>query len=295
MEYSRNFIFKNHKHHNTQSVYNFPMVGDNWRTELLKALDTVKDATADVAKVNITMGTVLKDKRDDELRYFTPGDNFPLFSHPYRIHRFSHWGDLFEKVSEVDINSSIQKSRPNTKWELLLVTNARIEISYPNVNMGGIPSLPEYLKSLHCIRGLTHRLHDPYEAYDDNNCAVRALAYHRLSGNDPNISSAPPQRPTDGELDNMTENLRDQWAKDGLDSTEIDEFEECFDIDVDVFNLLPDNTATPVYLSEGKRGIKNRLTLNLYKNHLSYVSNRKAYLLKYCCDGCGRCFDRFCI
>ena len=147
LEGARNHIFKDHVHSNVNSSYNFPLVGDDWHADLRRKLETVRDTTSDVTKVNITMGMVLKKKDSEKLRYFTPGENFPLFTYPYQINRYSDWGDLMEQVSIVNIAQNIKRNRPSTKWELVLVTNANVDVSYLNVNMGA-GSVPDYIRAL---------------------------------------------------------------------------------------------------------------------------------------------------
>ena len=288
LERARNYIFKDHVHTNIHSAYNFPLTGEDWHTDLCQALGTVRDATSDVVKSNITLGLLLKKKDTDELRYFTPGDNFPLFDHPYQINRFSDWGDLIEKASITNITQSVNRNRPDTKWELVMVTNANVDVYYANVNMG-MGSVPDYINWLHCVHNLVYNSNG--KPFNDKKCAARALAFHHLSQNNPNISKSP-KPVSDAALSALTDELHEQWGLNGVQTTQLPEFERCFDIDVDVFTLLRDNTAIPIYLSKGKRGPNRKITLNLYKDHLSYVSHTKAYLLKFSCDGCGRHFDK---
>ena len=50
-----------------------------------------------------------------------------------------------------------------------------------------------------------------------------------------------------------------------------------------------DDGCVPRYLSNGS--YEDVLTLNLFDKHLSYVSNRDAYLVKWKCGACSRHFD----
>ena len=134
---NRNYIFAGHSHSDLRSSFNFAFTGNNWKKELTEALDTARKAVKfDCVKVNACLGFILKDSNSGEYRYFTPGENFPLFTHPIRIDRFNDWDKVFDKATIEEAMSNVDKVRPNTKWNLVIVTNVVVHVFYLNCSMG---------------------------------------------------------------------------------------------------------------------------------------------------------------
>jgi hypothetical protein len=92
----------------------------------------------------------------------------------------------------------------------------------------------------------------------------------------------------------------DQWCKyintdlspndfSGIQLHEIPKAEECFQININIFERQQDGAVVPIYKSSYK--FKSNIYLNLHGHHLSYVNNFKAYAKKYQCPKCQRHFD----
>ena len=286
---NRNFVFQNHFHDSTHSTYNFPIRGDgDWHSVVREKLNVVKKANPDAVKLNACLGYVLEDEETKKYRYFAPGENFPLFEYPVRIDREGDWESAINNLDIRRVLDNVELTRPDTNSELRMVTNINITVSYLGVNMGnGI--IPDYVKRNHniiCLDAIRHGF-----PFQDRKCAVRALAFHQLSNNDP-TQRTPPEYVTDRQLRIRTLELAKQWDMDGLDLSDVGKFEDKFDIDVDIYSLQPDESVTLIYMTRGKRGITKRITLNLHEQHLSYVSYTKAYLIKYQCLACKRHFSQ---
>ena len=283
---NRHFIFQNHRFDNLRSEFHFELVNAiDWYQSLHQSLDIVKRAVNSAVKINISMGYLLKNKQTGAYRYFVSGSNFPLFKYPIRIDRPHHWTKVSENLNMDFITSEIHKTRPDTKWALFMVTNAVIEVFHLGVVMG-CGDVDNHVKVSQSIRSLTHDSNK--RKFSDNLCAVRALAFHQLSKNDP-FSHKPPLEVRDLELETLTRSLSQQWNQ-LLTPENIPDFEDKFDIDVDVYCLEKGDVVRPIYLSEGTRGL-NKMFLNLNHDHASYVTNFRAYARKFQCDGCGRHFE----
>lgn len=284
---NRSDIFMPHQYDDVRTEFNFAFVTADWYPELLEAFKIVQDATKDEAvKVNAYVGQVLIDEDTKDLRYFKAGGNFPLMPEPMRVDRPTDWQRIVPSLDIEHITKKINEERPSTKWKLLMVTNVTFVISYLNVTMG-CADVEEHVKKSTCIVKLTTDWHG--HRFNDSHCAVRALAYHHLSGNDPNY----PTRhniPTDTNLRKKTLEYAKLWNKTGLrlEKAEIERFENVFNIDVDIFNMQADKSVYPIFLSNGTR--TDKLTLNQSLQHLSYVSNVQGYLKKFKCTCCDRHF-----
>ena len=77
------------------------------------------------------MGLLLKDATTGEqYKYFTPGENFALFKFPVLIDHRKSWNRLFREKIIDKAAKSADKVKPNTRWELVTVTNVNVDVYY---------------------------------------------------------------------------------------------------------------------------------------------------------------------
>ena len=183
---------------------------------------------------------------------------------------------IYSRLDEESLNAYVTHHRENTKWIPLMITNIVIHLYYLGVPMGS-GALPRYIKGHNCIVGLDKDRHGT--PYEDKLCGLRCLAFHHSL-----------KDTWDGfrGLETRTKVLKQQWEYHGLDLLHLPQFEECFNINVDIYSLCEDGAVIPRYFSEEVH--QDKMVLNLYDTHLSYVTNVPAYLQKYHCDCCGRNF-----
>ncbi len=74
----------------------------------------------------------------------------------------------------------------------------------------------------------------------------------------------------------------------GIKSDQFVLFEECFSISIDIFEKVDKDMVIPVYKSTHK--YDDKMVLNMYKNHLSYVTHFKNYANKFQCSLCDKLF-----
>ena len=143
----------------------------------------------------------------------------------------------------------------------------------------GAGELPQFIKTHHCIVGLDKDRMG--KLYKDNLCGIRCLAFHL------NLKET-----GDGYqgLETRTKELKQQWRQGGLDLLRVPDFEVAFNISVDIYSLCEDGSVIPRYLSEEVH--PDKMVLNLWDSHLSYVTNIPTYLQKYCCESCERHFNK---
>ena len=75
----------------------------------------------------------------------------------------------------------------------------------------------------------------------------------------------------------------------GVELCDIPEVEDCFKININIFERQADKTVTPVYKSQHIH--KSTMYLNMHKNHLSYVKKFNSYAKKFHCPTCDRHFN----
>ena len=279
-------IFSHHHFTPVSASFNFPLTlllnRDGWIGEIYQTLDLVANVNNDESfKINLSMGFILVNRDTGEYRFFVPHANSAFFKTPIRIDRPSSWRELYSQLDEEALKTYVTHHRENTKWIPLAITNVVIHLYYLGAPLGS-GELPDYIKDHQCIIGLDKDYHHG-TLYKDKLCGVRCLAFHL------NLKEK-----GDGYrgLETRTKTLKQQWEPSGLDLLDVPQFEDTFDIDVDIYSLREDGTVIPRYLSEERHS--DKMVLNLHDAHLSYVKNIPAYLKKYCCHSCGRHFDQLC-
>ncbi|KAK3098713.1 hypothetical protein FSP39_022331 [Pinctada imbricata] len=74
----------------------------------------------------------------------------------------------------------------------------------------------------------------------------------------------------------------------GIPLEEIHQLEQCFQVNINIFEMREDGSVFPI-----RKSIKHHqdtMNLNMFDEHLSYISNMKTYSKKYQCTTCDRCF-----
>ena len=251
---------------------------DGWVREVHHALDLVSNLNnTESFKLNVSMGFILMHRETEEYRFFAPHNNNAFFKKPIRIDRPSSWREVYSQMDEESLTAYVTQHRENTKWIPLMVTNVDIQLFYLGVSMGA-GELPQFIKTHHCIIGLDKDRMG--KLYKDNLCGIRCLAFH-LNFKETGDGY--------GGLGARTKELKQQWRQGGLDLLRVPEFEDAFNISVDIYSLCEDGSVIPRYLSQGLH--QDNMVLNLWDSHLSYVTNIPAYLQKYRCDSCERHFN----
>ena len=274
-------IFTPHRFTPVSADFNFPvnllLKQDGWINEIYQTLDLVANINNDESfKINLSMGFILVNRDTAEYRFFVPHANNAFFKKPVRIERPSSWRELYSQLDEESLKGYVTHHRESTTWIPLMITNIMIHTFYLGTPMGN-GKLPQYIKDHRSIVGLEKDRHGiPYK---DKLCGLRCLAFHL------NLKDT-----GDGyrELETRTRELKQQWEYHGLDLLHVPQFEDTFNISVDIYSLCEDGAVVPRYLSEEMH--QDKMVLNLHDIHLSFVMNVPTYLQKYRCESCGRNF-----
>ena len=68
------------------------------------------------------------------------------------------------------------------------------------------------------------------------------------------------------------------------------DLEKCFCLNLHVYELQPDDTVIPLFIS--RSSFENDIYLNRYKNHLSYIKDFYSYAKKFTCVACQKMFHK---
>ena len=285
LESNQDHIFAPHRFTALSTDYSFPIMSlvtnQQWTDQIHHRLDCVADIEREQAfKINFSVGVVLIHRENGEYRFFTPHHNNAFFKTPKRIDRPSSWRGVYNDLTDDTLTTYIMNHRDDTKWIPIMLTHVVVHLYHLGVTMGS-GELPDYIKTLKSVVPLDrNREKMGAPLYEDSDCALRALAYHY------NVKEH-----GDGfkNLDVRMKKLKQHWKRDGLELNKVQEFEDIFKISIDIYSYSEDGGIIPRYLTTNTH--EDRMTLNLFDTHLSYVSNVEAYLQKYQCASCGRHFD----
>ena len=107
-----------------KDIINFPVynLDDN---ELMKVLDTIKEKYRRI-KVNISLGFILRNREDDELKFFHPSNNNMLFQLPLKID--NDFKNLKDELLNTDWFEVVRQQRPSTKWIVEKIICIRFDV-----------------------------------------------------------------------------------------------------------------------------------------------------------------------
>ncbi|KAK3097803.1 hypothetical protein FSP39_013348 [Pinctada imbricata] len=293
-ETNASHILQRHQEGSVTSTYNLPLTNDFSVHEIMEAVEEIYDRQQHAFRLNLNFGLILVNTETGEYRYFIPYSNESLFQRPIYISRRRDLEKLRKRLDRFNIMDYILQQRPNTKWKPVLITNVHFHLYSLNYPLGTSLHLPNYIASLRSIVSLDKDEHNG-QPFQDNLCAFRCLAVHRHNKT---------------KLETYTRNYFKQWmdylqSQDEKEETtnsyqdfvgvgldQMADFEKCFAINVNIYDLKEDGLAQSIYKSRCQ--FSETMQLNMYQHHLSYISNFNAYATKYQCRTCDRHFYRIC-
>ena len=262
-------------------VYNFPVRHDVQLHDVMDFVRSIRENEENAFRINLAFGFILRNRETGRYRYFRPYYQQGFMTHPFRIASPDDIRALERHLKSKDFFQEVLNKRPNTKWEIELLTNLHA-IVYPLDFAAGavFNSLPDFISSSKSIVGLD--VDYSGAPYQDYLCIFRCLAYHRTHS-----------RYTDVEgrslFKEYSEFCRlDESTFKGIAFEDISEFEECFAINVMVYCLDENKEAATLYKSPYL--YEDTMYLNLFDQHFSYISNIDAYCHRFKCSLCRKLF-----
>ena len=75
-----------------------------------------------------------------------------------------------------------------------------------------------------------------------------------------------------------------------VELADMPDLEKCFRVNLHVYELQPDDTVIPLFIS--RYPFENDMYLNRYENHLSYIKDFHSYARKFTCVACQKMFHK---
>ena len=280
---NRLHILANHDKSNQVYTYNFPTNDlDGGISDISDQLRAISADQNNAFKINLSLGMILRNSETGRFKYFIPYENETVLSNPYTISRDANIRPLTLKLKKLDIRTYVDRHSPDSSWKPFMVTNIVYRV-YPTGFPLGNGELPDYIKQSHVIISLEKNSHNI--KYNDNLCAFRALAHHYN------------QR----QIEISVRIYYDKWMDfigrevnrtdfRGLELSQLPDFEKCFELNINVYELQESGTVIPRYRSLCHFG--DTMYLNLFEHHLSFIKDFKTYAKKFQCPTCERHFNQ---
>ena len=136
-------------------------------------LDCVLDKLKCVAKLNLALGSFLKNIEDGKFRYFFALENNTLLELSKLVSNKDDMAKLKEILKKTDVIESCTKERSNTKWRSFILTNLTIFAALlRDIPMGCKDAvLPVSLLKNHTVNCLTYE-QNTKKPYKDNLCLL---------------------------------------------------------------------------------------------------------------------------
>ena len=152
----RHFLVDSEIQKRRHSVLNF--VVNNLTAQVIEEkLDRVLDKLKCAAKINLALGSILKNIEDGKFRYFYAHEDNTLLEQSKLVSNKEDMAKLKEILKKTDVIESSRKEMSNTKWRFFKLTNlTTFAALLRDIPMGCKDgALPKYLLKNHTVNCLT--------------------------------------------------------------------------------------------------------------------------------------------
>ena len=292
--YMQNKPFILHPHDEpstTRKMYNFPVAGGFNDDDIRKQMTEIFRKQGHSYKFNISAGTILENIVDGKYRYFVPGSNMYLLDTAIMVSDLQSLEEAITKLIAQNLDEVIRYFRPNSEYRLRFTTQLKYYVYSTEFPIGSNVKLPDFiLKNRFISRGETQKA-------SNNLCFFSALA-HQMKRDQGQTHVQWLRRQTDYLFKKWIWFLFNKKLVEsptchptqfkGVDINQFPLLEDCFQINITVFELQPDRSAITRFISMKPYG--KTLYLNLWQNHINLILDHKQFMRKYQCSSCQKCF-----
>ena len=281
-----NNILAPHSIGEVTSEYNFPVDNDLTLDQLTEQLDYIYNQQETSFRINLSVGLILQNSETGRYRFFRTHQNGSVFQRPLGISNREALEHVRAHMETLNLPDYLLRQRDDTKSVPVLLVNVVWFMTKTGYPLGAPTDLPDYIKYNKAIVNMDRHPRDRTALYKDNLCAFRCLAYHR----EKSTQSAEKLFLI---WKKYTGKRGKKWTSKtfpGITLDELPDFEECFKINVNVFQMSEEKAVTLLYRSLCLYDKKKTLNLNAFELHLSYIKDLKMYSRKYECETCKMLF-----
>lgn len=273
-------------------MFNFPIRGHVSPEQLANQMREIYRHANKAYKLELSVGLILRDTTDGSLRYFRPEANAYILENPLPVVDKESLEAGVRYLKSVDIDDLVRSFRPNTKYVVQFITQLEWHAWKTNFALGAHlnpADLPDYIRNGHSL--ITEF---DYEGFE--HCCMFVCLSHFLTY--PEIRPSRNRLRVRGLLHDWYTFCRQHKIKGydtcdpklfkGVEWKDIPHFEDCFKINLNILELKANKTVEN-RLTSAERYART-MYVNVWQNHLSYISNLSLYCQKYTCSYCTRMF-----
>ena len=262
------------------AVYNFQLQNFS-TTEIQQHFLQVFQQQDCAFKLKISLAFILRNREDDSLHfYYSSQNNQLLFDTPLFVGSKFDFDVVSGKITELDLMNHV--NFPNSKFVFVKITNVTFYITkLIRSVIGSSILLPPHLKNNQGMYSLVARKGVPF---NDRLCFFRCVALHLGAS----INAL--ERPTMENFERFrTEMAISDSASDypGIPLDQIEDASKIFEFGVNVYSQAEDGTTKLILRTLDQT---NKMNVNLYNDHFSYIKNLQKYSKSYCCPQCSKTF-----
>ena len=191
--------------------------------------------------------------------------------------------NLLDHLAAKDFPSHLKDQRPNTKWVIERIVSLRIHLVMTTYPLGNPPKLPDYIKNNRYIIALEKDQNHAYR-YKDHLCFFRCLDIGTYKFTRHNCNQKAKELFQDY-CEHFQVNPQDFK---GVELTDFPQLEKYYETQLFAMFLKEDGTAKTLFLSQSS--FPTKIYMNVYKNHLSLITDHKMYSKQYICNRCDKLF-----
>ena len=242
-------------------------------------------------KLNLSHSFILFNREENEFRFFHASkNNARVWDKPRMISRFRDINSIIEDLKAVDTLEYAKQQRPNTKWTVHSVASTTFFVDLlPDFPIGGCcfdDPMPPHILQNTAIVPFNMDIKNQ-RLYDDQLCFFRCLAAHQTE-----------RRRVDRGVEGCARALYRQWTYKSIDDfkgvtlLELDELEDVFKIDIDVFEFIYEPPClVPIRRSAYKHDDALHLLL-VHGCHFCYIKDIDAATKAFGCLKCGKQYNQ---
>ena len=110
-----------------RDMFHFPLFNDNDREIASKAEQMMANYNRKI-KVNVAFGFILKNRTNDELKFFHPSNNTMLFPTPKVLDTVADYRHFLTEIEKQDAVEYARRQRPSTNWIVERIACVRFDI-----------------------------------------------------------------------------------------------------------------------------------------------------------------------
>ena len=233
------------------------------------------------AKINLSLGFILRNVDTDEYRYFYAHENNTFFE---KSHLLCSKGDIVslqDTVEKMDLIETCAQEWANTKWRYALTTNVTIFCVLLNIiPMGPLDAvIPEQLLKRRDVNCLVTNGYG--ETYKDYLCLFRAVAVHLYGSAELDTNAAKLFS------DFLHESGHDAINFRGMTMDHLVFVENAIEHNIFIYDSdIEDGDFVGELARRSIEMYENNINLLRYNNHICYVHDINTFFTQFRCPNC---------